>query len=50
MLRLLDPLHRRGDLVSSTLRWIKGRLTMVVRGSKGQMGLRMQQKERAVIL
>lgn len=44
MPRLLDPRHRRGDLVSTTRRWIKGKLAMVVRGKKGQMGLRMQQR------
>lgn len=43
--RLLDPPHRRGDLVTTTWRWIKGRLAMVVRGREGQMGLGMQQKE-----
>ena len=36
--RLLDPPHRRGDLVSTAWRWIKGGLAMAVRGREGQIG------------
>lgn len=43
--RLLDPPHRRGDLVSTAWRWIKDWLAMAVRGRKAQMDRGMQQKE-----
>lgn len=43
--RLLDPPHRRGDLVSTAWRWIKDGLAMAGRGREGQMVWGMQQKE-----
>lgn len=35
--RLLDPPHRRGDLVNRAWRWTKDGLAVAVRGREGQM-------------
>lgn len=46
--RLLDPPHRRGDLVSTTWRWIKSRLAMVVTGMEAQICWEMAAEKEGV--
>lgn len=48
--RVLDPPHRRGDLVSIAWLWIKDWLAMAVGGKEGHVGSRMQFRDCVVIV